>query len=267
LILILRFDRHWSNRVWIKGINPETNEPLNEFDRYAHLWFEPSDNKENLSESFMDTLKSMTGSRRRRFWEGQYGTYEGLVYSNFDDERHIVDDFQIPHEWLKIRVIDFGFSKGHAFVCLWIALDPSNERVIVYREYVKEGVTVRIHAQRIHELSEEDGYYEFEEAVCDHDAEDRATLEENGIPTKPADKTVLAGIDKMLDFIDRDKFHVFRSCTETISELGSYIWKIKDAGFTKDREVVKDNDNCMDCCRYGLMELFPINIESEVIPI
>ena len=164
------------------------------------------------------------------------------MYSMFKDA-DIIDDFRIPHEWLKTRNIDFGFTEGHAFVCIWMALDPSNERVIIYREYEKERVVVRLHAEKIKDLSKGDGFYTYGRAICDHDAEDRATLEENGITTKPANKSVLVGIDKMTDLIERGKFKVFRSCTGVITELGSYIWKDKSVGIAKDREVVKENDH------------------------
>lgn len=259
------FSRHWSNVSWMQGIDPDTREPLKEFNKYTNLHFLPEDNMENLSKDYLETLDSMTGSRRRRFREGVYGTYDGLVYSCFEDH-HIIDDFRIPNDWLKVRAIDFGYSEGHAFVCIWMALDESNEKIIIYREYVKEKTVVRIHAGNIKDLSKLDGFYTYGNAVCDHDAEDRATLEENGIKTKPANKSVLVGIDKMIDFIERGKFNVFRSCTETITELGSYIWKNKDTGISKDREVVKENDNCLDAIRYGIMDMFSNKRQNMAVP-
>lgn len=255
------FERHWSNRAWLKGINPDNNEPLKEYKKFVDLHFLPEDNRENLSQSYLETLDSMTGSRRKRFALGQYGSYDGLVYSAFKDD-HIIDDFEVPFSWPKTRGIDFGFSPGHAFVCLWVTVDPSNERVIIYREYVQEEVVVRANAEEIKKRSLLDsdsrlGHYDYGRAICDHDAEDRATLEENGISTTPANKSVLAGIDKFIDFIERGKFHVMRSCVETIGELGSHIWKKNQSGLMKDREVVKENDNCLDTVRYIIMHLFP----------
>jgi len=247
------FEHHWSNIVWIRGINPETRTAMAEFNKFANVHFIPQDNEANLSDGFIDTLDSLTGSRRRRFMAGEYGSYEGLVYSDFD-ETMIVDDYEIPAAWKKIRAVDFGFSAGHSFVCLWLAVDPRNERVIVYREYGAEKITVRIHAGRIKELSGNEKYAT--EAVCDHDAEDRATLEENGIRTKPANKQVQAGIDQCIDFIQRGKFHVTRSCVGLINDLYSYRWK-ETGSHIKDREVAKEDDNYADAFRYGLMELFP----------
>ena len=258
------FSHHWSNVAWILGQNPDTKEPLKELPKFANLYWHPTDNKNNLSDGFIETLESLTGSKRKRFWDGQYGSYDGLVYSCFN-ESMIIDDFVPPNDWIKIRAVDFGYSKGHAFVCLWLAIDPSNERVIVYREYVKELTTVRIHAGNIKELSNNENYQG--SIVCDHDAEDRATLEENGLSTMKANKSVLSGIDNMIDFIERGKFAVCRSCVETINEFFSYIWKTKMTGLVKDREVVKDNDNCLDTARYGLMELFPPEGSFEFIEI
>lgn len=254
------FEHHWSNVAWIRGIDPETKEPLKEFAKFANVHFNPKDNEENLSEGFLDTLESLSGSRRLRFLEGRYGSFEGLVYSAFN-ESMIVDDFEIPADWKKIRSIDFGYSIGHEFVCLWLAVDASNERVICYREHVRNTTTVRINAGHVKELSGSEKYGA--PAICDHDAEDRATLEENGIKTKPAEKAVDPGLDNMIDFMERDKILVFRSCVETINEFYSYRWKTKEGSIGKDREVIKENDNCMDAFRYGLNELFPFKKKNK----
>jgi len=272
------FHGHWSEVAWLKGINPTSMEPLDNYKNYANLHFIPSDNKKHLSASYWSILNSLSPAKRKRYLLGEYGMYENLVYSMFKNE-YIIDDIIPDPSWRKIRAIDFGFTKGHSFVCLWMCVD-NNENVIVYREYVQERTTVRLNAVKIKELSRIDfmsdvkrlkadgesdevidGFISdmYEGTVADHDAEDRATLEENGISTVMAwKKSRETSIEHVIDFTERGKRLVCRSCVQTLFELGSWQWKISERVQTKDRDAEKKNDNCMDAERYGYSELFPI---------
>ncbi|MBK7424787.1 MAG: hypothetical protein IPJ48_17840 [Propionivibrio sp.] len=64
----------------------------------------------------------------------------------------------------------------------------------MYRQIYMTGRTVRRHAEQINQLSAGEKIIA---TICDHDAEDRATLEENGIPTVAADKRISVGIEKV----------------------------------------------------------------------
>ena len=64
---------HWGYKIFHEGIDPESKEPVARPERYARIKMNPEDNRENLSETYFDTLDSMTESRRRRFKDGLYG--------------------------------------------------------------------------------------------------------------------------------------------------------------------------------------------------
>jgi len=66
---------HWSYKRFHLGKNPENNQPLEDKDkkRQSYLKMNPSDNIENLSDTYMDTLESMSESKKRRFLYGDYG--------------------------------------------------------------------------------------------------------------------------------------------------------------------------------------------------
>jgi phage terminase large subunit len=136
-----------------------------------------------------------------------------------------------------------------------------------YREIYMTGRTVATHAKQIVALSEGET---IEETVCDHDAEDRQTLVENGIPNIAAKKDVLQGIGKVQDrlskqadgrprlFLLRDslvevdqelKANHSPTCTE--EEIDSYIWK----NSSRREEPVKENDHGCDGIRYMTMYL------------
>ncbi|MCW7460164.1 phage terminase large subunit [Leptospira bandrabouensis] len=268
----------WTNVLFIKGLDPISKTPKANFEEYASLWFSPYDNEENLAKGYITTLENLSTAKRRRFLEGKYSSYEGLVFP-VDEDVHIVDDFEIPANWKRIRAIDFGYT--HPFVCLWLAYDKANDRAFAYREWIQTRWTVRAHAEKIKQLSILDLPEDlrnskeawrlaeklYSATVCDHDAEDRATLEENGIgPVKPANKEVLAGIDNVIDLMDfengkKPQVYIFRSLAGTRESLDSYRWRdttMSNRGRAKDREVLKEDDDPADTLRYGLCEIFPI---------
>ncbi len=209
-------------------------------------------------------LDSLSGIRYQRLRLGKWVSAEGQIYDKYDTAIHLIDRFDIPKDWRRIRVIDFGLI--HPFVCQWWAIDGDG-RMYRYREIYMTGRTVKTHAEQINALSEGE---RIEQTICDHDAEDRLTLAENGIPNIAAKKDVLQGIGKVQDrltlqadnksrlFFLRDslievdqelKASHIPICTE--DEIDNYIWK----NSARKEEPVKENDHGADCTRYGVMYL------------
>jgi phage terminase large subunit len=212
----------------------------------------------------MAVLDSLSGVRYQRLRLGKWVSAEGQIYEAYDAATHLIDRFDIPPDWRRIRVIDFGLV--HPFICQWWAIDGDG-RMFRYREIYMTGRTVATHAKQITALSEGEA---IEQTVCDHDAEDRQTLAENGIPNIAARKDVLQGIGRVQDrlskqadgrprlFLLRDslvevdqelKANHLPTCTE--NEIDSYIWK----NSSRKEEPVKENDHGMDSMRYGVMYL------------
>lgn len=251
---------NWTNVLFILGLDPITRKIKEEFDKYANLRFLAEDNQENLAKGYIESLKALSPAKRKRFYQGKYGGFEGLVFPL--QENNIVNDFDIPDDWPRALAIDFGYH--HPFVCLWIAYDQSNELIYIYKEFHSYKTTVRVNANEVNKRcvlkNGKEETYEF--IISDHASTDRATFEENKIKTEAADKRVELGIDRVDDFLPRIK--VVRSLSFVIGEFESYRYK-DEAKLKKDREVVKEDDNSPDCLRYYVMKKFPPDpVQSEV---
>ena len=215
--------------------------------------------------AYISKLDRLSGARKERLRFGRWRQAEGAIYEQFDAAVHVVDRFNIPEDWRRIRVVDFGFT--NPFVCQWWALDGDG-RMYRYREIYMTNRTVKQHAEKINELSKGE---RIEATICDHDAEDRATLHENGIITIAAKKDVSLGIDRtserigMRPGVENDEPRIFflrdslvetdaqlaeakrPTCTE--QEFDGYVWANH-----KTKEVpVKKDDHGMDTTRYGVM--------------
>lgn len=214
--------------------------------------------------AYMARLDALTGARKQRLRFGRWVQSEGVVYEEWDAAVNLIGRFEIPKDWRRFRAVDFGFT--NPFVCQWWALDGDG-RMYLYREIYMTQRTVAQHAKQIRVLS--DGEY-IETTVCDHDAEDMATLRQNDIPTTPAIKAVSTGIQAVMDrlrkagdgkprlFILRDSLVETDQalveakkpvCTE--QEIDGYVWANKA---TKE-EPVKEYDHGMDSMRYAVMRL------------
>lgn len=228
---------------------------------------------------YLAVLKSLTGVRYARLFLGQWVAAEGMVYEDtWSRERNLIDRFPAtptnprgdpPREWPRSLTIDFGFT--HPFVCQWWAEDPDG-RLYRYREIYHTRRLVEDHAKRIKEVSgwgTPTGDPLPRQIICDHDAEDRATLHRYlGMATLPAHKSVSDGIQAVASrfkpagdgrarlfllrdsLVDRDQSlvdHKQPTCTE--EEVESYIWD-QGAGRTRGEQPVKEHDHGMDAMRY-----------------
>lgn len=221
-----------------------------------------------VTEQYLATLDRLTGHRRTRLRDGRRAAAEGLVYEGYDPAVHQVSAFPIPATWPRVRVIDFGYT--NPFVCQWWAVDGDG-RLYRYREIY---MTRRIVAEHIVTIKHVERWDAPERepiamTVCDHDAEDRATLERAGILTVAAYKAVRSGIQAVQErlkiagdgrprlllladsLVERDELLVEAKkpwCTE--QEFDAYRWPIAQDGRPVKEEPIKEHDHGMDDMRY-----------------
>lgn len=100
---------HWTYKMFIQKIDPDTKLPLENPADYVNCKMNPEDNKENLSATYMSTLNALNPRMRKRFKDGDFA--DATPNALFDD---------ITIE--KWRVID-GVVPD--FVRVAVAVDPS----------------------------------------------------------------------------------------------------------------------------------------------
>lgn len=63
---------HWTYKKFIEKIEPDTREPLINPRDYVYFFMNPEDNKENLSDDYMNQLDSLPARMRLRFRDGKF---------------------------------------------------------------------------------------------------------------------------------------------------------------------------------------------------
>ena len=218
-----------------------------------------------VSDEYQKRLNQLTGVRRDRLFKGIWSGQEGAVYDLWDPAVHQIDSYEIPHEYRRIRSIDFGYT--NPFVCQWWAIDP-DDRMILYRELYQSHGLVEDHAKTIAEQSDGESY---EATITDHDAEGRATLERYGIPTTLAQKSLRSGIQSVTRRLKiakdgKPRLILMRDAliqtdsrlleqqkpTSTSHEFPGYVWH---RGADVSETPVMVNDHGMDAMRYAVVYL------------
>lgn len=254
---------HWLNQRMNAGI---TTRLLSRHEDNPRL-FNGQGQMTAFGQQYMATLDKLTGPRHLRLRKGIWAAAEGVVYSDWDESIHVVTPFSIPTDWTRFRVVDFGFT--HPFVCQWWAVDPDG-RMYRYREIYRTKRLVEDHARDIQRL-EQPGEV-ISATVCDHDAEDRATLERHlGCQTIPATKDISSGVQAVQERMKlqedgRPRLFFFRDALVEVDpllidentglphhplcsehEIEEYVWDER-----KDKPI-KTKDHGMDATRYAVM--------------
>jgi Phage terminase large subunit len=226
--------------------------------------------------AYMGRLGALTGVRKERLRFGHWAAAEGLVYDTFDPAVHLSTQFNArshpPNDWPRYLAVDFGYT--NPFVAQWWTEDPDG-RLFMYREIYRTRTLVEDHARQILKLckTQHGPEPEFSAVICDHDAEDRATLERHlGRGTVAAHKDVKPGIEAVQSrlrpagdgkprlFICRDALverdqaldDAKKPCC-TAEEVVEYVWDPSSppslAGAAREAPL-KRNDHGCDAMRY-----------------
>lgn len=264
---------------------------------------------------YLETLERLTGPRYQRLRHGKWVQAEGAVYDEFNRATHVVDFGYPPMDWERYVAIDFGYT--NPFVCLWGATDPDG-RLWIYKQMVRTQALVedlakvilgefaeeKRHIRRAigmernkkkSELGEQEAALWFLNSlesvdakvrpraiICDHDAEDRATLQRHlNMQTTPAHKLISPGIQAVQSrlrvqpdgrprlligrnsLMGRDpKMEAGKLPIGLAEEMEGYVWDVGN-GRKRGEEPLKLNDHAVDSLRY-LVAYLDVQIKKKV---
>ncbi len=225
--------------------------------------------------AYMARLDKLTGVRFWRLRKGLWVAAEGLIYEGWDPQVHLVDALPKGSEtWVRWWSVDFGYRNPFVLQC-WA--EDGDGRLWLYREIYMTGRLVEDHARQILRIVRPEGVWvepRPRAIICDHDAEDRATLERHlGMSTSAAKKDVTPGIEAVQArlraagdglprlFILRDALverdaSLVEAGKPTCSkeEVTGYVWLPPVDGRPVKEEPKKEGDHGMDSLRYLIAE-------------
>lgn len=236
---------HWFYQEWILPA-PERN--------ILHLHFTMADNP-SLSPAIRQRYEGMySGVFYDRYIRGLWTVAEGLIYTMFNPEFHVVPDEPRPYELYYISV-DYG-TINPTSMGLW---GKAAGRWYRIREYYFDSRKER------RQLTDEEYYT----ALCDlaGDRKVRSVIVDPSAASfiqcikkhgrfhvEPADNAVLDGIRNVAARLQQGEIFFSEGCLDSIREFFLYRWDEK----APEDKPLKVNDHAMDEIRYFVQKAFPM---------
>lgn len=191
-----------------------------------------------------DARKQLTEDVFAQEYMADFRKQEGLVYKEFDRERHIYDDQTTRPQIHDIMLgVDFGYTNPTAV--LRIERDADNHYWVA-GEWYKTGKTTPEIIE--HVKTHSPNYVYADPAEPDRIEE----MSRAGIYVREVSKDIAAGINSVRELMKQNRLHIHHSCTNLLSELSSYRYPDKRDNHNENEVPVKENDHALDALRYVL---------------
>lgn len=242
---------NWIYETW--KLKQKVNHRLVEATTYDHSDLLPPD--------YIQNLETLPKKLYNRYVMNSWEEAEGLVYDEYLEARDTIDPFAIPDGWEKGFVLDHGFRNPTAV--LWYAIDFDGN-VFIYNEHYEREKPVSYHAQVIKDngivsgiadpsifnrtMSRAEKLYSIADEYTDF-----------GVTLSPAVKSKEdASIARVNEFFKTSRIKIFKSCVETIREIGNWKWKSVRPGYSGNApEEPEDKDNhACDALKYLISSRF-----------
>lgn len=240
-------DYFWE--LWLKGQRKE--------DDFESWQFKTADNPHIPRSEIKAAQAVMNETYFRQEFEASFEDFTGLIWPEFEQKIHVIDEIPIPNWYETIASLDVALSGTTA--ALKAAIDDDGTLYIV-KEYYEQN-------KRASEVSEiikpwNSGRWLIDPASKAKNVQRNGELyslfneyADNGIFAQPAENDVNAGINRVAEYFKAKKIKIFRGCKNLIHEIERYHWSEEretTLGISEAKPY-KFLDHACDCLRYLVM--------------
>ncbi|WEL29865.1 Phage terminase large subunit [Haloferax volcanii] len=198
-------------------------------------------------------------ARERQALAGGFSAAEGLVYSEFTRETHVVGpESPTPVPDIRDTWRLYGYDYGHADprVLLEIGKTPTDQYIVLDEYYETQQPVEKLTGKWDDGRLLRDGWIQKQEKIpgevyCDHEPEHIEKFTHAGFEAYAATKNLDEGIEEVRSVIEIDDANeipgllVYEDCVNLIKEFQSY--KEEDVGTSRA------TDHALDSLRYAIM--------------
>jgi len=215
----------------------------------------------NFPQAEMDRAKrSMPKWKYEMFYEGKFSKPAGLIFDTFDRKTNVIEDFAIPHDWLRIIGIDFGSINTAGIYCAvppyFFTLDDNDRdrHIYVYREYhPRKEMMIQSHVRdMLRKESTKAKFLAFGGAASE--SQWRREFKHHGLKIKkPMIHSVEVGLDRMYASVTLGQLKVFESCKLLIEQFETYSREVDEATGEPLEGTIQDKEtyHLLDGYRYA----------------
>ena len=248
-------ERHWLKKMFDRGQDPGRPD-----------WFSIRVSAEETPypglEEVLALKDDISEFRYRRDVLAMFAAAEEMVYPMFQMARH-VHEFEYNPELPVYTAYDFGFSSP--WVCLWIQVDESQERVLILDEYYELHKTDSVAVVEVTQQHKAAGWAGgevegIEESYPDpRGASARKELADAGYSCRidgvtqwegsGKEGSIDRGVELVRQWLETDRLWVHPRCSNTIDEFATYH-------NGKNGKPADEDNHCMDPVRYMMLNRF-----------
>lgn len=235
--------------IFIKGQRQE--------DGYSSYQMGTKDNPYIPRSEIKEAESQLNDRYFRQEYEASFEDFVGLIWPEFEEKLHVVDDTEPPAWWETISAIDPAISGTTAI--LNAAIDEDGN-IYILKEFYDQN-------KRVSEICETLRNWKSQRWLIDPASKSKNVQREgglyslydeyrdNGIVAYAAENDVDAGINRVAEYFKKKKLFISRSCKNLIYEIQRYHW-------SEERETVmgvskpkpfKSQDHACDALRYLIM--------------
>lgn len=216
-----------------------------EDDDFVSYHYTTYDNPFIPVEEIEKAKKELTEDRFAQEYQADFRKTEGLVYKEFNRDKHIYTLEAPPYVKL-IAGVDFGYTNPAAILTI---VKDEDSRYWVDEEWYK---TQKTDAQIADYISAQ----QYNEVYPDPEsAGGIAELERRGVNVRDVIKnkdSVRNGIQTVRELFKSNRLFIHSSCKNLINELETYVYPERKSNANENENPIKENDHALDALRYAL---------------
>lgn len=213
---------------------------------YKSFHFTTYDNPHIPPEEIDKAKEELTEDRFAQEYLADFRKTEGLVYKEFDRQKHLYDEIDDRSFKETIAGIDFGFTNPTAVIHINKDRDDS---YWITKEYYKTGQTDAQIAEYVAACSFNKVYPDPESPSAIKELRNAKVNVREVVKNKDSIKL---GINKIRELFKQDKLKIHRSCENLIYELETYSYPEKKDMHNEEENPIKENDHALDALRYAI---------------
>jgi len=254
---------------WFKGLFDMGT--MSEFPEYFAARYPSWENKELFPKGYDDPeIQEVRRGNSDMFFQqeiaAEFTSFQGQIYPEFNEDIH-VSKFDYNPFWKNWWTLDFGYVDP--FVCLDIMIEPTTQRIYVWREYMVSYMSTHEHGLVLKNRENPEGFHVDGIAADPRGADEIATL--TWILGKISHTPVgwASGVEEMKKAmkVNADGLPglvIHPRCTELIRQLKSLRAKEAREGHNSKQGQHDYDDHGPDALRYFFNEYFVLGGSSSV---
>lgn len=230
---------------------------------YKSFHFTSYDNPFLPVEELDKAKKELTEDRFAQEYLADFRKTEGLVYKEFNRERHVYGDGDVAVDPIR-RVklfggIDFGFTNP----CAVIPVEKDNDSTYyVTGEWYKTQQTDVQIADYVAALKWNECYPDPESASGIEELKRRGINVRDVLKNKDS---VRNGINAVRELFKSNRLFIHESCQNLIWELETYSYPDRKSMHNEEENPIKENDHAVDSLRYALSMESVVSQEPNMV--